>query len=189
MEAELKFSTFASLFELYCIEDWKRSLLALCSFKALPTKTIESCTFSVIYAEVSMFSDWTSLNFRRLKTSKVWLFSSCNGNLIFSSSSWLKLFSNSCYKFVRSTESSKYALNTCCFSTDLLSSGNRELAKLDSMSTFYRASISSRLSSAFLLWVISLSSFSDCVSYSCWSLGCFYELFWSVWFIRLSVSI
>lgn len=62
----------------------------------------------------------------------------------------------------RSIESSKLTLIYCL--RERLSSGSFELAKLDSTSTFYCASISSRLSNASLFRKISLNSFSDRVS-------------------------
>ena len=81
-----------------------------------------------------------------------------------------------------SIESSRHAL--ICFSTDLLSSGRRELSKLDSMSTFCYANISSLLSSASRLRLMSRNSFSDFVSKRT---GRFSSS--STMFILLSVSI
>ena len=70
------------------------------------------------------------------------------------------------------------------FSTDLLSSGKRELSKLDSILTFYKAINSSRLSRASLFLFMRRNSFSDLVR-----LRAYLLLFSPSYVILLSYSI
>ena len=70
--------------------------------------------------------------------------------------------------FLRASKSkdfNKFVLMCLSSCSCLLSSGSFELAKLDSMSTFYMALISLRLSRASLFLLISLSSRCDLVSF------------------------
>lgn len=94
-----------------------------------------------------MFSLWSSLTSGSLKFTRAYSITSDRLNY---------------FELSRSIDSKRHAF--ICLSIVRLSSGSLELAKLDSMSTFYIAMISSRLSRASRFLLISRNSFSDFVN-------------------------